>query len=177
MWKTMTPPDWAKLNVPPIDYQDAYYYAAPKAKPKLGSLDEVDPEILRVYEKLGIPIAEQKLLAGVESDPREGGDGGLPARRVAVDAVFDCVSVATTFRAELEARGRHLPQHLGGDQGISRPRPPMARQGRADARQLFRDAQLRGLFRRDVRLHPRRRAMPDGALHLFPHQRGKYRPV
>ncbi len=86
MWQTMTPPDWAKLNVPPIDYQDAYYYAAPKAKPKLGSLDEVDPEILRVYEKLGIPIAEQKLLAGVEG----GEDGGLPQRRVAVDAVFDC---------------------------------------------------------------------------------------
>ncbi|MEY2942102.1 MAG: hypothetical protein RLY97_116, partial [Pseudomonadota bacterium] len=94
LWLTMTPPDWAKLNVPPIDYQDAYYYAAPKAKPKLGSLDEVDPEILRVYEKLGIPIAEQKVLAGVEG-----------ARKVAVDAVFDSVSVATTFRAELESAG------------------------------------------------------------------------
>ena len=94
MWLTMTPPDWAKLNVPPIDYQDAYYYAAPKAKPKLGSLDEVDPEILRVYEKLGIPIEEQKFLAGVEG-----------ARKVAVDAVFDSVSVATTFRAELERAG------------------------------------------------------------------------
>ena len=93
-WKTMTPPDWAKLNVPPIDYQDAYYYAEPKAKPKLGSLDEVDPEILRIYEKLGIPIAEQEVLAGVEG-----------ARRVAVDAVFDSVSVATTFRAELERAG------------------------------------------------------------------------
>jgi Fe-S cluster assembly protein SufB len=93
-WLTMTPPDWAKLNVPPIDYQDAYYYAAPKAKPKLGSLDEVDPEILRVYEKLGIPIEEQKVLAGVEG-----------ARKVAVDAVFDSVSVATTFRKELEAAG------------------------------------------------------------------------
>ena len=101
MWKTMEAPDWAKLNVPPIDYQDAYYYAAPKAKPKLNSLDEVDPEILRVYEKLGIPIAEQKLLAGVEG----GEDGGLPQRRVAVDAVFDSVSVATTFRAELERAG------------------------------------------------------------------------
>jgi len=97
MWKTMEAPDWAKLNVPPIDYQDAYYYAAPKAKPKLNSLAEVDPEILRVYEKLGIPIAEQKLLAGVDG----GEDGGLPQRRVAVDAVFDSVSVATTFRAEL----------------------------------------------------------------------------
>jgi Fe-S cluster assembly protein SufB len=93
-WLTMTPPDWAKLNVPPIDYQDAYYYAAPKAKKALGSLDEVDPEILRVYEKLGIPIEEQKVLAGVEG-----------ARKVAVDAVFDSVSVATTFREELKKAG------------------------------------------------------------------------
>jgi len=93
-WLTMEAPDWAKLNVPPIDYQDAYYYAAPKEKPKLGSLDEVDPEILRVYEKLGIPIEEQKVLAGVEG-----------ARKVAVDAVFDSVSVATTFRKELEEAG------------------------------------------------------------------------
>ncbi|MGC6330469.1 Fe-S cluster assembly protein SufB [Rhizorhabdus sp. FW153] len=93
-WLTMTPPDWAKLNVPPIDYQDAYYYAEPKAKKALGSLDEVDPEILKVYEKLGIPIEEQKVLAGVEG-----------SRKVAVDAVFDSVSVATTFRAELEKAG------------------------------------------------------------------------
>jgi Fe-S cluster assembly protein SufB len=93
-WLTMTGPEWAKLNIPPIDYQDAYYYAAPKAKPKLGSLDEVDPEILRVYEKLGIPIEEQKVLAGVEG-----------ARKVAVDAVFDSVSVATTFRDELKKAG------------------------------------------------------------------------
>ncbi len=97
LWQTLEAPDWAKLNVPPIDYQDAYYYAEPKAKPKLGSLDEVDPEILRVYEKLGIPLEEQKMLAGVE-------DGSEPKRRVAVDAVFDSVSVATTFRKELEAR-------------------------------------------------------------------------
>jgi Fe-S cluster assembly protein SufB len=93
-WQTMEGPNWAKLNVPPIDYQNAYYYAEPKEKPKLGSLDEVDPEILRVYEKLGIPIEEQKVLAGVEG-----------ARKVAVDAVFDSVSVATTFRAELERAG------------------------------------------------------------------------
>ncbi|MCC7394719.1 MAG: Fe-S cluster assembly protein SufB [Sphingomonadaceae bacterium] len=94
LWQTMTPPDWAKLNVPPIDYQDAYYYAAPKAKPSLASLDELDPEIKAVYDKLGIPIAEQEVLAGVEG-----------ARKVAVDAVFDSVSVATTFREELKKAG------------------------------------------------------------------------
>jgi len=94
LWQDMETPDWAKLQIPPIDYQDAYYYAEPKKKPKLGSLDEVDPEILRVYEKLGIPIAEQEVLAGVEG-----------ARKVAVDAVFDSVSVATTFREELKKAG------------------------------------------------------------------------
>jgi len=93
-WLKMETPDWAKLKIPAIDYQDAYYYAEPKAKEKLGSLDEVDPEILRVYEKLGIPIEEQKVLAGVEG-----------ARKVAVDAVFDSVSVATTFREELSKAG------------------------------------------------------------------------
>ena len=94
LWLTMEAPDWAKLDIAPIDYQDAYYYAAPKAKPSLASLDELDPEIRRTYEKLGIPIEEQKMLAGVEG-----------SRRVAVDAVFDSVSVATTFRAELERAG------------------------------------------------------------------------
>jgi Fe-S cluster assembly protein SufB len=93
-WLTMPMPDWAKLNIPPIDYQDAYYWAAPKTKDGPKSLDEVDPEILRVYEKLGIPLAEQEVLAGVEG-----------ARKIAVDAVFDSVSVATTFRKELEAAG------------------------------------------------------------------------
>jgi Fe-S cluster assembly protein SufB len=93
-WLTMTPPDWAKLSVPPIDYQDAYYYAAPKKKAELESLDELDPEIRRTYEKLGIPIAEQEVLAGVKG-----------SRKVAVDAVFDSVSVATTFRKELEEAG------------------------------------------------------------------------
>jgi len=94
LWQTMAEPEWAKLSIPPIDYQDAYYYAAPKQKTELKSLDEVDPEILRVYEKLGIPIEEQKVLAGVEG-----------ARKVAVDAVFDSVSVATTFREELKKAG------------------------------------------------------------------------
>jgi Fe-S cluster assembly protein SufB len=91
LWQTMAEPDWAKLGYPPIDYQDAYYYAAPKKKVELGSLDELDPEIKAVYDKLGIPIGEQEVLAGV--------------RQVAVDAVFDSVSVATSFRAELERAG------------------------------------------------------------------------
>jgi len=93
-WLKMDEPDWAKLNYPDIDYQDAYYYAAPKTADKPKSLDEVDPELLRVYEKLGIPLEEQKVLAGVEG-----------ARKVAVDAVFDSVSVATTFRDELQKAG------------------------------------------------------------------------
>lgn len=98
LWQTMEAPDWAKLNVPPIDYQDAYYYAEPKKKAELNSLDELDPEIRATYEKLGIPIAEQEVLAGVKG-------AGMPARKVAVDAVFDSVSVATTFRKELEEAG------------------------------------------------------------------------
>ena len=89
VWQKMESPDWAKLSIPPIDYQDAYYYAAPKTSDGPASLDEVDPELLKTYEKLGIPISEQKLLAGV----------------VAVDAVFDSVSVATTFRKELAKAG------------------------------------------------------------------------
>ncbi len=89
VWQKMEAPDWAKLNIPPIDYQDAYYYSAPKSSDGPASLDEVDPELLKTYEKLGIPISEQKLLAGV----------------VAVDAVFDSVSVATTFREELAKAG------------------------------------------------------------------------
>ncbi len=94
MWQDMEAPDWAKLNIPMIDYQDAYYYAEPKAKPELESLDELDPAIRETYEKLGIPLAEQEVLAGVKG-----------ARKIAVDAVFDSVSVATTFRKELEEAG------------------------------------------------------------------------
>ncbi|MBW4331282.1 Fe-S cluster assembly protein SufB [Stakelama sp. CBK3Z-3] len=94
LWQEMVEPDWAKLDIPMVDYQNAYYYAEPKKKPSLKSLDELDPEIKRTYEKLGIPIEEQKVLAGVEG-----------ARKVAVDAVFDSVSVATTFRKELEEAG------------------------------------------------------------------------
>jgi Fe-S cluster assembly protein SufB len=93
-WLTMEEPHhWAKLSFPPIDYQDAYYYAAPKMKAKPKSLDEVDPELLKTYEKLGIPLREQEILAGVEQPT------------VAVDAVFDSISVATTFKKKLEEMG------------------------------------------------------------------------
>ncbi|TWB15150.1 Fe-S cluster assembly protein SufB [Nitrospirillum amazonense] len=97
-WLTMEEPTWAMVDFPKIDYQDSHYYAAPKAsKDKPKSLDEVDPELLATYEKLGIPLKEQAILAGVE------GAGEMPA--VAVDAVFDSVSVATTFKKKLEERG------------------------------------------------------------------------
>ncbi|MDG2489355.1 MAG: Fe-S cluster assembly protein SufB [Alphaproteobacteria bacterium] len=88
-WQTMESPDWAKLEIEPIDYQDIHYYSAPKSGEGPASLDEVDPELLKTYAKLGIPLDEQKILAGV----------------VAVDAVFDSVSVATTFRGELAKVG------------------------------------------------------------------------
>lgn len=88
-WKTMTEPSWAKLDYSKIDYQDLYYYSAPKQKIAPNSLEEVDQELLDTYEKLGIPLKEQEILAGV----------------VAVDAVFDSVSVATTYRAKLAEKG------------------------------------------------------------------------
>ncbi len=87
-WEKMTPPNWAKLNLAPIDYQAATYYSAPKQNAGPKSLDEVDPELLRTYEKLGIPLREREALAGV-----------------AVDAVFDSISVATTFKGELAKLG------------------------------------------------------------------------
>jgi Fe-S cluster assembly protein SufB len=93
-WQQMAEPNWAKLGYPPIDYQDAFYYAAPRKKPELESLEALDPAIKAVYDKLGIPLGEQEVLAGVKG-----------ARKVAVDAVFDSVSVATTFREELKRAG------------------------------------------------------------------------
>ena len=93
-WLSMEEPDWARLKFPKIDYQDIYYYAAPKAKDGPLSLDEVDPELLATYAKLGIPLKEQAVLAGVKGAPK-----------YAVDAVFDSVSVVTTFKKELSEAG------------------------------------------------------------------------
>lgn len=94
VWQDMPEPAWQKPDVPPIDYEDIYYYAAPKKQDGPKSLDEVDPVLLETYAKLGIPLKEQEVLAGVQGAPK-----------VAVDAVFDSVSVATTYKKELEAQG------------------------------------------------------------------------
>jgi Fe-S cluster assembly protein SufB len=93
-WRTMAEPTWARVDYPTIDYQDLHYYAAPKKNPAPKSLDEIDPEILKTYEKLGIPLREVEVLEGVQ-----------PQSRIAVDAVFDSVSVVTTFKAELAKAG------------------------------------------------------------------------
>jgi Fe-S cluster assembly protein SufB len=97
-WRQMTEPHWARVEHAPIDYQDLHYYAAPKQKPGPKSLDEVDPELLKTYEKLGIPLKERAILAGVDPEAIQG-------TQVAVDAVFDSVSVATTFRETLKKAG------------------------------------------------------------------------
>jgi Fe-S cluster assembly protein SufB len=111
-WLTMDEPNWARVEYPKIDFQDIYYYAAPKNfedGPK--SLDEVDPELLKTYEKLGIPLKEQEILAGVRKPgeasglDEDGGDNVYKSGRVAVDAVFDSVSVVTTFKEELNKAG------------------------------------------------------------------------
>src|SRR5664279_11883 len=131
-WLTMREPTWARVDYPKIDYQNSYYYSAPKRN-VLASLDEVDPEILRTYEKLGIPLREQEIIAGVvrpEGDPRASGTG-----------------------------------------------EEVSRFGRAGHRQLLRHAQFRGVLRRLVRLRAAGRALPDGIIDLFPHQRGEHRPV
>jgi len=92
-WQTMDEPTWARVDYPKIDFQDLYYYSAPKSTDGPKSLDEVDPELLRTYEKLGIPLREQEVLAGVQG------------AKIAVDAVFDSVSVVTTFKEELAKAG------------------------------------------------------------------------
>ena len=98
-WQTMAEPTWARVHYPPIDFQELHYYSAPKSTAGPKSLDEVDPELLAMYEKLGIPLREREILAGVE------GAGTASGSRVAVDAVFDSVSVVTTFKEELAKAG------------------------------------------------------------------------
>ena len=153
LWEQMETPSWAKLSFPPIDYQDAYYYAAPKQKVGPKSLDEVDPQLLETYNKLGIPLHEQEQLAGVTN--------------VAVDAVFDSVSVATTFREKLAEQGVIFCSISEAVQN----HPDLVRRYLGSvvpySDKLFRDVEQRGVHRRVVRLHPEGRAVPDGAVDLF----------
>jgi Fe-S cluster assembly protein SufB len=107
-WLTLEEPTWARVDYPKIDFNDLYYYAAPKKQSGPKSLDEVDPELLKMYEKLGIPLREQEILAGVQTS------------KIAVDAVFDSVSVVTTFKDELEEGRRHLHVDLRSHSRASR---------------------------------------------------------
>ncbi|EJF76985.1 Fe-S cluster assembly protein SufB [Bartonella birtlesii] len=106
-WLTMQEPNWARIKYPKIDFQELHYYAAPKNHTGPKSLDEVDPELLATYEKLGIPLKEQEILAGVrkQSDPSTFDDNIYTSGQVAIDAVFDSVSVVTTFKKELARSG------------------------------------------------------------------------
>jgi Fe-S cluster assembly protein SufB len=155
MAEAMEEPEWALLKYPEIDFQDAHYYSAPKKKPQLNSLDEADPELIKTFEKLGISLQEQKRLAGV-----------------AVDVVFDSVSVKTTFQAALQGEGHHLLQLQRC--GAKPPGPGQEVPGQRGAAhgQLLRGTQQRGVQRRQLLLHPAGRALPHGAQHLLPHQRG-----
>jgi Fe-S cluster assembly protein SufB len=156
-WLKMVEPTWAMVNYPAIDYQDQYYYAKPKSmavKPK--SLDEVDPKLLATYAKLGIPLKEQMLLAGVE--------GSDAPRRVAVDAVFDSVSLGTTFKGELAKAGVIF---CSISEAV-REHPELVKQ------YLGSVVPQSDNF---LRLHSQGHPLPDGTVDLFPDQRRKHRPV
>jgi hypothetical protein len=160
-WLTMREPEWAAVDYPRIDFQSISYYSAPKRPEDMPkSLDEIDPALLETYNKLGIPIEEQKALAGI-----------------AVDAVFDSVSVATTFRATLAEAGvifcsisealHEYPELVKQYLGTVVPYTD----------NFYACAQRRRVQRRHLRLCTQGRALPDGAFDLFPHQRGQHRPV
>ena len=158
-WLTMKEPNWPNLKYDPINYQDIIYYSAPKKKPVLNSLDEVDPEVKRTFDKLGIPLDEQKMLSGV-----------------AVDAVFDSVSVATTFREKLEAR-----HHLLSFSEAVREHPELVRKYLGSVvpytDNFFATLNSAVFSDGSFVLHPEGRALPDGAVDLLPHQRQGHRPV
>src|SRR5215475_12854960 len=176
-WLTMREPTWARVNYPTIDYQDMYYYAAPKAFKAPKSLADVEPEILRTYEKLGIPLKEQEILAGVRKqgepsaldDETTGGD--FRSGRVAVDAVFDSVSVATTFKEELRKVGVIF---MPISEAI-REHPDLVKKYLGSVVPITDNffATLNSAVFSDGSFV----YVPDGALHLFPHQRAQHRPV
>ena len=132
-WLTMTEPSWARVNYPKIDYQDLYYYSAPKPKKQLASLDEIDPEILKTYEKLGIPLREVAVLEGVVRPEGEAAPGG---RKIAVDAVFEFGVGCDHFPEGTQAGRRDLHADLRSHPRAPRTREKISRLGRADFGQL-----------------------------------------
>ena len=160
-WLTMKEPTWPNVQYDPIDYQDISLLLGAEAEGGARrAWTRSIPRSAQTFEKLGIPLEEQKLLAGV-----------------AVDAVFDSVSVATTFKEKLAELGIIFCSFSEAVQRASGPGAEVPRLGRALHGQLLRGAQLGGLQRRLVLLHPEGRALPDGAVHLLPHQRAEHRPV
>ena len=105
IWQKMEEPHWPNVKYPKIDYQDIIYYSAPKQQKTVGSLDEIDPELRRTFERLGISLSEQKRLSGVVEEPVDADGNPIVRPRVAVDAVMDSISVATTFKKELAEKG------------------------------------------------------------------------
>ena len=176
-WLTMREPQWARVDYGPIDYQDAYYYSAPKAFKAPKSLDDIDPEILKTYDKLGIPLREREALLGIvrEDGERRRRTQWRQPRRGRRGVRFRFGRHHLQGRAE-EGR-RDLHADLRGAARASRAGEAVSRLGRAGLRQLLRDAQFGGVLRRLVRLRAAGRALPDGALDLFPHQREEHRPV
>jgi hypothetical protein len=159
-WLAMKEPAWHNLKIAPIDYNAISYYSAPKKKPQLASMDEVDPEVRKTFEKLGIPLVEQQFLAGVAVGRRvRQRFGGHHVPRQA-------------WRAR-----HHLLLVLGSGEGPSRAREEVSRFGRAAHGQLLRVAQFGGVQRRVVCLHSEGRPLPDGAVHVLPHQCEEHRTV
>ena len=147
-------PKWANLTIAPIDYQDIVYYSAPKQRPVVDSLDKIDPELLRTYEKLGIPLDEQKLLSGV-----------------AVDAVFDSVLSGDHIQEQAGGDGRDLLLVFRGGAEAPGAGEEVSGHGGSAYRQLLRGAECGGVYRWIVCVRSEGRALPDGAFDVFPHQR------
>ncbi len=160
-WQTMQEPTWAHVHYKPIDYQDISYYSAPRAPanaPK--SLDEVDPKLLATYAKLGIPLHERARLAGV-----------------AVDAVFDSVSVATTFKDKLGKAGVIFCSFSDAVRDHSRTDRTLSRQRRSRGRQFFRRVEFGGVLGRLLRVRAARRALPMELSTYFRINAAKDRPI
>src|SRR3974390_726012 len=161
-WLTMREPTWARVDYPKIDYQDLYYYSAPKPKKQLSSIDEIDPEILKTYEKLGIPLREVAVLEGVvKPAANEDEEAAAPVRGgggVRLGGGRD------HFQGGAEEGRRDLHADLGGNPRTPRAGQKVSRQRGADLGQLFCNAELGGILRPLLRLCAEGRALPAGAV-------------